>query len=223
MTEPVEIDFYSDPACGWAWRTSLWIRLVAKHRPIKVNWRVFSLGVVNFPEDWKTDTTVSHLRGARMLRTLIMANRVGGNEAVDRLSIAYGNAMHGHGSKDDMSNREVHLRCLQEAGLPTSLFDDAQADESTESEMVATTRKAIDELGVFGVPTLALPGSKVAIFGPVIHPVPLGEEALALWDGVLTALKQPALYEMKRTRVKYDRPQIATAEGLPVEALQPVS
>ena len=93
MTEPVEIDFYSDPACGWAWRTSLWIHLVAKQRPVKINWKVFSLGVVNFPEDWKTDTTVSHLRGARMLRTLILAGRVGGNEAVDRLSIAYGNAM----------------------------------------------------------------------------------------------------------------------------------
>jgi predicted DsbA family dithiol-disulfide isomerase len=223
VPEPVEIDFYSDPACGWAWRTSLWIRLVAKERPIKVNWKVFSLGVVNFPDDWRTDTTISHIRGANMMRTLIAAERLGGQDAANRLSIAYGNAMHGWGDKDSMSKREIHLRCLDEAGLPSSLFDDAQADQSTETELVAVTRKAIDELGVFGVPTIALTGSNVAVFGPVIHPVPLGQEAIDLWDGLLAALRQPALFELKRTRVKYDRQQLATPEGLPVEALQPVS
>jgi hypothetical protein len=89
--------------------------------------------------------------------------------------------------------------------------------------MVERTRTAVDELGVFGVPTLALPGSKIAVFGPVIHPIPLGDQAMALWESTLLALTQPALYEFKRTRVQYDRVQFATTEGLPAEVLQPAS
>jgi predicted DsbA family dithiol-disulfide isomerase len=221
VPEPVEIDFYFDPVCGWAWRTSLWIRLVAKQRPIKINWKVFSLGVVNYPDDWRTSTSVSHIRGTSMIRTLILAQRAAGSEAVDRLSITYGNAMHGR--NEDMRDRAIQMRCLDEAGLPANLFDDAQNDESTETEMVEVTRRAVDELSVFGVPTLALTGSNLAVFGPVIHPIPVGEQAVALWDSVHFALEQPYLYELKRTRVKYDRAQFADAEGLPVEELQPVS
>ena len=35
MTTQKEVTFYFDPICPWAWRASLWIREVAKVRPIQ--------------------------------------------------------------------------------------------------------------------------------------------------------------------------------------------
>ena len=89
-----------------------------------------------------------------MVRTLIRAQQVGGNDAVNRLFISYGNAMHGR--SDDMNELDVQQRCLADAGLPTELFDQAQADPETENHMVAITRQAIDKYQLFGVPTLVL-------------------------------------------------------------------
>jgi protein-disulfide isomerase-like protein with CxxC motif len=214
VPDTVELDFYFDPACGWAWRTSLWIREVATMRPISITWKLVSLGVINAPDDWRVGTSANQVRGAMMVRTLIRAQHLGGNDAVDRLAISYGNAMHGR--HDDMREPAVQARCLEEAGLAATLYADAQDDQATETEMIDVTRDAMDRLQLFGVPTLVLAGSRVAVFGPVIHPVPSGQEALDLWDHVYFSLRQPYLYEMKRTRDKYDAPQFADARGLPI-------
>jgi protein-disulfide isomerase-like protein with CxxC motif len=219
VPDSVNLDFYFDPACGWAWRTSLWIRDVASRRPITITWKPVSLGVINAPADWRVGTSANQVRGGKMVRTLIRAQQVAGNEGVNRLFISYGNAMHGRG--DDLNEADVQQRCLDEAGLPADLFDAAQADAATEAEMIERTRTAMDELHLFGVPTLVLKDSKIAVFGPVIHPVPTGDEALELWDVTLYSLKQPSLYELKRTRDKYDAPQYADERGLPVAAPVP--
>lgn len=217
MPEHIDLDFYIDPSCGWAWRTSLWARLVATERPITITWKPFSLSVVNSPEGWENDTSVGHMRGARLLRALMAARREGGNAALDRLLIAYGNAMHGR--HEDLHEDAVQERCLEAAGLSKTLYADALRDPSTEQEMVTETRAAMEKLSVFGVPTLALAGSDIAVFGPVVNPVPTGQSALDLWDWTHFSLKQTGLYELKRTRVKYERPQFADAHGLPVDEL----
>src|SRR5215216_504955 len=118
----IDLDFYFDPACGWAWRTSLWIREVATQRPINVQWKVVSLGVINAPDG--LDTALSQVRGARAVRTLIQARRHAGNAAVDRLFVSYGNAVHGRG--EDLNDEFVHACCLEEAGLPQDLYAAAQ-------------------------------------------------------------------------------------------------
>ncbi len=217
VPEQIELDFYVDPSCGWAWRTSLWARQVATERPIAITWKPFSLSVVNSPAGWEHDESIGHQRGARLLRALLAARREGGNAALDRLLIAYGNAMHGR--REDLHDDAVQARCLEEAGFATSLYADAQQDPVTEQEMITETRTAMETLSVFGVPTLALAGSNIAVFGPVVHPVPVGQPAVELWDYVYYSLRNSGLYEMKRTRVKYDRPQFADARGLPVEEL----
>jgi protein-disulfide isomerase-like protein with CxxC motif len=216
VSDSVDLDFYFDPACGWAWRTSLWIREVANLRPINITWKLVSLGVINAPPDWQAGSPANQVRGSKAVRTLIRARQVGGNDAVNRLFISYGNAIHGRA--DDMNEADVHKRCLEDAGLSPELFDQAQADPETENQMVAITRQAMTDYQLFGVPTLVLKDSKVAVFGPVINPVPTGDEALDLWDVTLFSLKRPYLFEMKRTRAKYDAPQFADAQGLPAAA-----
>ena len=60
-----------------------------------------------------------------------------------------------------------------------------------------------------GTPTIALKGSSIGVFGPVLDPVPDGDEALALWDSVYVALQAPYLWEMKRARPRRSNVQFA--------------
>ena len=82
MTESVR--FYFDPTCPWAWQTAKWIREVEGVRDIGVQWRLFSLRLVNeSPDDPLTDTSA---RSVPALRALALIGREHGNEAVGRPS-----------------------------------------------------------------------------------------------------------------------------------------
>ncbi len=224
MAEKIEVEFYFEPVCGWAWRTSIWMRRVAKERPIHVNWKLLSLAAINSPEDWTKDSNTGHIDAAGMNRTLLLARRKEGNDAMDRLFVAYGNAIFGtkelltwgqrpnpslRADVNDPDYRALQAKCLQTAGLPTTLYEEAQADASTHQEWMAENAEAVERLAAFGTPTIALQGSDVGIFGPVVEPVPSGAEALALWDSVYVALQAPYLYEIKRNRPRRTSIQFA--------------
>ena len=51
-----------------------------------------------------------------------------------------------------------------------------------------------------GTPVIAVDGT--AFFGPVVTPAPKGENAGALWDGVLAVARTPGFFEIKRSREK---------------------
>ncbi len=53
-----------------------------------------------------------------------------------------------------------------------------------------------------GVPILVFRegDDRAALCGPVVSPPPSGDEALALWDGVMTMAWLTSFYELKRTR-----------------------
>ena len=224
MSDEIEVDFYFDPVCGWAWRTSIWMRRVAKQRPIKVNWKLLALAVINSPDDWTKDPNEGHLHAAGLNRTLILARRTGGNDALDRLYVAYGNAIFGtrelltwaqrpnkalRADVTDPAYRALQAQCLKQAGLPRTLYEEAMADSSTESEWMAEHHAGVAQVDAFGTPTIALTGSHIGVFGPVVDPVPDGAEALALWDSVHLALKAPYLYELKRNRPRRSNVQFA--------------
>jgi 2-hydroxychromene-2-carboxylate isomerase len=204
MPNDSNIDFYFDPTCGWAWRTSIWMRRVAAERELSVTWKPFSLAVVNAPDDYKKDSP-GHVIGVSLERTIVMARRTAGNAAVDRLYVAFGNVFHGEANRQEILEQATQARCLEAAGLPTSLTADALADPTTEDELVDDTKTAMEKLNVFGVPTLAFQDSNIAFFGPVINCVPSGQDALALWDFVRPALRIPFLFEFKRNRTRNDQ------------------
>jgi len=224
MADKIEVDFYFETVCGWAWRTSIWMRRVAKERPINVNWKLLSLAAVNSPEDWTKDPNTSHIHAAGLNRTLLLARRKAGSEAMDRLFVTYGNAIFGtkelqtwgqrentslRADVEDAEYRGLQAKYLESVGLPKDLYEEAMADQSTQDEWMAETADAVQRLGAFGTPTIALKGSDVGIFGPVVDPVPSGAEALALWDGVYVALQAPYLYEIKRNRPRRTGVQFA--------------
>jgi hypothetical protein len=133
---------------------------------------------------------------------------------MDRLYVAYGNAIFathelltwGDRLRDpsleaDPSNeryRAIQAACLKSAGLPTTLYEEALKDQSTEDEWLAEHHEAVARLGAFGTPTLALAGSNIGVFGPVVDPVPPHEDTMRLWDAVHLQLTSPWMYELKR-------------------------
>src|SRR5579875_1859844 len=77
--------FYFDPICPFAWRASEWIRLVARSRPLDIDWRLFSLGVAN------GNDSMTLMMPARVLA---LVGRQGGQEAVGRLYQTLGRRIH---------------------------------------------------------------------------------------------------------------------------------
>jgi 2-hydroxychromene-2-carboxylate isomerase len=172
------------------------MRQVAKKRPVEVAWKLFSLAEINKNREMDEAHRISHAKGRRMERMLLAARREGGNDALERLYMAIGDAHHGR--KVDLNDEAVVAECLRQAGLPPTLYSDALEDESTEADLLKEHEDSVSRLHAFGVPTLALAGSDIGVFGPVIEPIPSGEEALELWDHTLWMLRSPAVFEFKR-------------------------
>ncbi|MBV8718977.1 MAG: DsbA family protein [Chloroflexi bacterium] len=196
-TDPTRVDLYFDPLCPWCWRTALWLRDVARRQPVSINWKLFSLTLVNHPEDYGSD---QFLKWFELGRVLVAARNHGGNEALERLYMSLGEVIHGEQRREDLRAEAGVVECLTKAGLPESLYKDALNDPNTESALTEEHTKARERLGAFGVPTLALEGSDIAIFGPVIEPIPSGEEADTLWEHTRWLLQQPYVWEFKRER-----------------------
>ena len=195
---PVSINFHFDPLCPLAWRTALWVREARNLRPVDIQWRLFSLEVVNRKEGVEPD--YANGRGWAALRSLALARRERGNEGIEKLYIALGNAQHGR--KESIGERKVLEACAQQAGFAAGFVDAALNDDSTIQDVLADHEEAVKRYHAFGVPTIALEGSDVGFYGPIIHTVPDGEEAAELWDYTVWALGQPNLFELKRDRAQ---------------------
>lgn len=195
-TTPVHIQFHFDPACPLAWRTALWIREARQVRPIDVTWRFFSLEVVNRKEGVTPDYGRDGSWVAQ--RTLALVRHKYGNEAVERLYLALGNARHGHG--EDIRSADGVRAAVKRADLDPALVDEALADETMIDDVLRDHQEAVRRYRAFGVPTIAIDGSDVGFYGPIIQDVPSGEEAGEMWDYTAWALRQPNLFELKRDR-----------------------
>ena len=197
-TTPTSIHFHFDPLCPLAWRTALWIGEVRNVRPLNVTWRLFSLEVVNRKEGVQPDYVNGS--GWAALRSLALARREKGNEAIEKLYIALGNAAHGR--KESIRERAVVATCAERAGLGADFVERALADESTIQDVLNDHEEAVKRYHAFGVPTIALEGSNVGFYGPIINTVPTGDEVGELWDFTAYALRYPNLFELKRDRAQ---------------------
>lgn len=197
MAESINVKFYLDPACPWCWRTSLWIREVAKVRPIAIEWDFFSLSMVNKQAD---NLAGLNSPSEPALRTLALARRTGGNQAVGDLYLAIGKARHEREAKlDDL---EMIRAALQEAKLDEKLLDEALNDPSTIEEINRSHNYIVGQKAI-GVPTMVLSQNgkeTMPIFGPVITDVPQGEEAGEMWDHVAWLTQRTDFFELKRNR-----------------------
>jgi len=204
MTQPdaserEDVQFWFDPLCPWAWITSRWILEVEKVRPVRADWRIMSLAYLNLIQHEGKNLTPEYLermgRAWGPIRVVAAAEQEKGPDVLGPIYTAIGTRIHNQGRREDP---EVIPEALAEVGLPATL---ASAAESTEfdEKIKASHNEAFDQVGIdVGTPVIRIKGN--TIFGPVITPIPRGEAAGKLWDGVALVTATDGFFELKRTR-----------------------
>src|SRR5579875_839608 len=196
--ERTVVDFWFDPICPWAWIASRWMLEVERVRPVTTSWHVMSLSVLN--ED-KEDLSEGYQQllatGWGPVRICMAAATQHGPGVLGPLYTALGTRFHHEKAPRERATYEA---ALAEAGLPAGLA--AAADSTAYDEALrASHRDGMDRVGYeVGTPVISVNGT--AIFGPVVSPIPRGEAAARLWDGVLAVASTDGFFELKRSRTR---------------------
>ncbi|MFI5909633.1 DsbA family protein [Dactylosporangium sp. NPDC051541] len=183
-----------DPKCPWAWNTSRWLLEVEQVRPVEARFHVMSLWILNenrqdLPQwysQWLADT-----RGP--VRVLAAAEQRYGTPVLRALYTELGNRI--HHEKTPIGDG-LYRAALSTLDLDPELAKAADADEHDEA-LLNSHRAGLDPIGDdLGTPALHI--GQLAFFGPVVTPVPRGEAAGRLFDGMLLMVETPGFYELKR-------------------------
>jgi protein-disulfide isomerase-like protein with CxxC motif len=213
------VEFYFDPMCPWAYQTSLWIREVRRLTGLAIEWRFASLEEFNRPEGkkhpWEREIGYgwTPLRVAALLRRRSM-------DACDAWYLACGRALHEEGRRPH--EVDVARELLASIGEAPSVWDEALADTTTHDDVRADHERAAQHYAGFGVPIIVFPPADDldtsisgtigrAVFGPVVAPAPMGDEALALWDLTVAYTRVRGLYEIKTPKTDADVEHIQRA------------
>jgi len=195
--EPTVVDFWFDPVCPWAWIASRWMHEVEKVRPVTTKWHVMSLSVLNEGRDVPEQYQQLLRTGWGPVRVCVAAEQQHGPEVLGPLYTALGTRFHHEKAPRERATYEA---ALAEAGLPAGLADAAESDEYDEA-LRASHKEGIERVGYdVGTPIISVDG--LSVFGPVVSPIPRGDAAGRLWDGVLLIAGTDGFFELKRSRTR---------------------
>jgi 2-hydroxychromene-2-carboxylate isomerase len=194
---PATADFWFDPLCPWAWITSRWMLEVEQVRDVTVRWHVMSLAALNEGRDLPEKYQAFMAEAWGPVRVVIAAMAEHGDQVALPLYTALGNRFHLEQRPRDRATIED---ALAEVGLPTSLADAMDSDAWDEA-LKKSHHAGMDQVGYdVGTPVISVEG--VAFFGPVVSPIPRGEAAGRLWDGVRLVAGTDGFFELKRSRTR---------------------
>ena len=170
---------------------------VTEVRDIDVSWHVMSLAYLNSGRDLPEEYMQLMAEAWGPVRICIAAAQAHGDEVLLPLYTALGTRFH---HEKLPRERATYVAALEEAGLPTELADAAD-DPSYDEAVKASHHLGMDQVGMdVGTPVISVEG--VAFFGPVLSPIPRGEAAGKLWDGVRLVAATDGFFELKRTRTR---------------------
>lgn len=195
--EITPVDFWFDPQCPWAWITSRWMVEVEKLRPVQVRWHIMSLSVLNEGKELSERYQQLMAQAWGPVRVCMAAQQKLGPGVLGDLYTALGTRFHQDKAPRDRATVDA---ALAEAGLPAELAD---AMDSTEYDdaLRASHADGMDRVGYeVGTPVISVNGT--SIFGPVVSPIPRGEAAARLWDGVQLVTATDGFFELKRSRTR---------------------
>ena len=170
-----DVTFFFEPVCPWTWRASRWLTAVAEARPLDIEWRPFSLLVLNNgPDEEHGEELVFSHRALRLVDHL----RRGGRQAdIARFYSALGQLAHEESFAFD---DELVASAVRTADLRA---DGAALDDSSLDAGVRTSTKAAMAAAGPGVgsPVMLVAGARRGLHGPVLKAVPDKREGMALW------------------------------------------
>lgn len=197
--------------------TSRWaVDVVRPQRDLDITWEPISLLYKNDPDEG-SDFYPVNVFTHKLLRVMESVKQAEGHEAARRLYWQYGAVLHHDrvaGTADLMTTIAGDAApFLDAAGLDGShndAFDDESWDATIRERMDAGLALVGQDVGT---PILAFDTDKgrKGVFGPVISRIPPGDEAIELWDAMVTMSTMDGFWELKRTRTEDpsfpDRPQ----------------
>ena len=190
-------DFWFDPICPWAWIASRWMLEVERVRGVQVRWHVMSLSYLNEGRDLPAKYRAVMDQSWGPVRVVVAAATAHGDDVILPLYTALGTRFHHEGRPKDRATIE---EALAEVGLPTALAD-AMDSEAHDEALRKSHHAGMDQVGYeVGTPVISVEG--VAFFGPVVSPIPRGEAAGLLWDGVRLVAGTDGFFELKRSRTR---------------------
>jgi hypothetical protein len=153
---------------------------------------VLNGGIDQMPERFQEGGRFS-MRALRMMEAMRAA---GFGDRIGELYTDLGTRLH---VDREAPSLDLLRRSADAAGVGEflPLAEDAWWDEA----VVSSTWEAVELAGPdIGSPVIRLQGQDRGLHGPIVSPMPSGEEALRLWDALLTLTHVPGFFEVKHGR-----------------------
>jgi 2-hydroxychromene-2-carboxylate isomerase len=194
----IQADFWFDPLCPWAWITSRWMLEVEQVRPVKTRWHLMSLAHLNLDQHGGEGLSPEYLERMEQawgpVRICAAAAAERGDEILLPLYTAIGTRFHNERRRD----AEALAEAVVEVGLDPAVLEAATRTDHDDA-IKSSHQRGIDLVGLdVGTPVISVEGD--SFFGPVVTPIPRGEAAGRLWDGVRAVTGTDGFFELKRTR-----------------------
>jgi hypothetical protein len=160
-----------------------------------------SLAVLNEDNDVPEEYRELTRKAIGPVRVLAAAAQKYGDQVLGDLYTELGTRFHDQGRLRTVDRlRETIEEALLATGLDPAVANALDSEEFDDAVRLSHN-EGIDLVGQeVGTPVISVEG--VAFFGPVVSPIPRGEAAGRLWDGVVLVAATDGFFELKRSRTR---------------------